>query len=117
FSICRCRRRENDGSDIKLGHYLQQHLCTVNIIIKIVEWFFHGFTYKGVRSKMNHSVDVFFFKNTSEKINVSDISFIKGRFRMNRFSVASLQVINDDDIFLIVDELINSVGTDISSTT
>ena len=116
FSIsCRCRRKHNLIYTMR-NHALQQYFCTTKIITIIFQWLYHTFAYLRTSCKMNNSIYIFFIKYRVNKSSVTNISFIKLRFRMNRCPKTCFKIIYNHHILSCINQLINSMRANISGS-
>src|SRR5690606_35061106 len=85
-AIHRSRRTEHDIKYTRIGHCLQQHLTTVNVVVVITQWLRHAFTNRLQSGKMYDGIDRVPDKYLRQQIGIANIALNK----LNRFTGNSL---------------------------
>ena len=96
-------------------HRLEQHLHAVDVIVEILQGFLDALADEGVRRKVDDGLDVVLRENLVEDGRIADIALVEFRFRIQGIAMARLQIIDDDDIFTLLHELMDCMRTDIAS--
>ena len=95
-------------------HRFEQHLHPIDIVVEVEQRFLHTLTDERVRRKVNNRVNLIFCKNPIKCRGAAYIALIETCLRMQCAAVPCLQIIDNGDLFTLLDECIDGVRSDVA---